>query len=127
MPREKVRVVWMEGPQGYGRTAADDAGCEAAYLAKEIGRPVRVQWMRNEETAWDTKAPAFTVKMRGGLDAAGNLVALDYNCQAADYNHVGYNEPDTVLIAQLMGIGAPRPPRAAPRRLPRCTRFLIAG
>ncbi len=38
---EQVRVVWMEGPQGYGRTAADDAGFEAAYLAKEIGRPVR--------------------------------------------------------------------------------------
>ena len=43
MPRDRVRVVWMEGPQGYGRTAADDAGFEAAYLAKEIGRPVRVQ------------------------------------------------------------------------------------
>ena len=109
MPREKVRVVWMEGPQGFGRTAADDAGCEAAYLAKEIGRPVRVQWMRNEETAWDTKAPAFAVKMRGGLDAAGNLVALDYNALAADYNHVGYNEPDTVLIAQLIGIRRARP------------------
>jgi CO/xanthine dehydrogenase Mo-binding subunit len=109
MPREKVRVVWMEGPQGFGRTAADDAGAEAAYLAKEIGRPVRVQWMRNEETAWDTKAPAFTVKVRGGLDAAGNLVAFDYNAQAADYNHVGYNEPDTVLIAQLMGIRRARP------------------
>ena len=104
IPPEKVRVVWMEGPQGFGRTAADDAGCEAAYLAKEIGRPVRVQWMRSEETAWDTKAPAFTVNIRGGLDAAGNLVALDYKCQAADYNHVGYNEADTVLIAQLMGI-----------------------
>jgi CO/xanthine dehydrogenase Mo-binding subunit len=109
MPRDRVRVVWMEGPQGYGRTAADDAGCEAAYLAKEIGRPVRVQWMRNEETAWDTKAPAFTVKMRGGLDTEGNLVALDYNAQAADYNHVGYNEPDTVLIAQLMGIRPAKP------------------
>jgi nicotinate dehydrogenase subunit B len=109
MPPEKVRVIWMEGPQGYGRTAADDAGCEAAYLAKEIGRPVRVQWMRSEETAWDTKAPAFTVNMRGGLDAAGNLIALDYNCQAADYNHVGYNEADTVLIAQLMGIRRPTP------------------
>ena len=109
MPREKVRVVWMEGPQGYGRTAADDAGCEAAYLAKEIGRPVRVQWMRNEETAWDTKAPAFAVKIKGGLDAAGNLVALDYNARAADYNHVGYNEHDTVLIAQLMGIRRAKP------------------
>ena len=103
IPRDRVRVLWMEGPQAYGRTAADDAGFEAAYLAKEIGRPVRVQWMRNEETAWDTKGPAFTVKMRGGLDAQGNLTALDYEARAADYNHLGYNEPDTVLIAQLMG------------------------
>ena len=103
MPRDQVRVVWMEGPQGYGRTAADDAGFEAAYLAREIGRPVRVQWMRHEETAWDTKGPAFTFKLRGGLDAQGRLVALDYNAQAADYCHVGYNEADTVLIAQLMG------------------------
>jgi nicotinate dehydrogenase subunit B len=109
MPHEKVRVVWMEGPQGFGRTAADDAGCEAAYLAKEIGRPVRIQWMRNEETAWDTKAPAFAVKVRGGLDVAGNLVAYDYHALAADYNHVGYNEPDTVLIAQLMGVKRARP------------------
>ncbi len=109
MPRENVRVVWMEGPQGFGRTAADDAGCEAAYLAKEIGRPVRVQWMRHEETAWDTKAPAFAVKLKGALDAAGNLIALDYDARAADYNHVGYNEPDTVLIAQLMGIRRTKP------------------
>jgi CO/xanthine dehydrogenase Mo-binding subunit len=111
MPREKVRVVWMEGPQGYGRTAADDAGFEAAYIAKEIGRPVRIQWMRNEETAWDTKGPAFTFKMRGALDASGNLAAFDYNAQSADYNHLGYNEPATVLIAQLMGA---RPARPAP-------------
>ena len=104
MPREKVRVVWMEGPQGFGRTAADDAGFEAAYLAKEIGRPVRVQWMRDEETAWDTKGPAFTFKMRGGLDAQGNLIAYDYDAQAVDYNHVGYNEAESVLIAQLMGV-----------------------
>jgi nicotinate dehydrogenase subunit B len=103
MPRDRVRVVWMEGPQGYGRTAADDAGFEAAFLAKEIGRPVRVQWMRHEETGWDTKGPAFTFTMRGGLDAQGNLVALDYDARSADYCHVGYNEADTVLIAQLMG------------------------
>ncbi|MBM3726601.1 MAG: xanthine dehydrogenase family protein molybdopterin-binding subunit [Acidobacteria bacterium] len=104
MPKEKVRVVWMEGPQGYGRTAADDAGFEAAFLAKEIGRPVRVQWMRDEEQAWDTKGPAFTCKFRGGLDARGQLVAYDYDSRCCNYAHVGYNEPDTVLIAQLMGI-----------------------
>jgi nicotinate dehydrogenase subunit B len=103
MPRDRVRVIWMEGPQAYGRTAADDAGFEAAYLAKEIGRPVRVQWSRQEESAWDTKGPAYAVKMRGGLDANGNVVALHYDACAADHNHLGYNEHDTVLISQLMG------------------------
>jgi nicotinate dehydrogenase subunit B len=109
MPRDRVRVIWMEGPQGYGRTAADDAGFEAAYLAREIGRPVRVQWMRHEETAWDTKAPAFACTLRGALDAQGNLVGYDYVARAADYNHLGYNEPDTVLIAQLTGSRRARP------------------
>jgi CO/xanthine dehydrogenase Mo-binding subunit len=103
MPRDRVRVVWMQGPQGFGRTAAEDAACEAAWIAREIGRPVRMQWMRDEETAWDTKSPAFLVKMRGALDAEGHLLACDYSARSCDFNHVGYNEPDTVLIAQLMG------------------------
>ena len=109
MPREKVRVVWMQGPQCFGRTAADDAGFEAAWIAREIGRPVRIQWMRHEETAWDTKGPAFLMKVRGGLDTAGHLVAYDYSARSCDYNHVGYNEHDTVLIAQLMGSRRAKP------------------
>ncbi len=113
MPRDRVRVVWMEGPQAYGRTAADDAGFEAAFLAKELGRPVRVQWMRNEETAWDTKGPAFAVRVRGGLDAQGNLVAFEYDARSADFNHLGYNEHDTVLISQLMGNRREMPARGS--------------
>ncbi len=111
MPRDRVRVVWMDGPQAYGRTAADDVGFEAAFLAKEIGRPVRVQWSRHEETAWDTKGPAYAVKMRGGLDADGNLVAWEYDARAADHNHLGYNEHDSVLIAQLTGRRKSEPAR----------------
>jgi len=111
LPRDRVRVVYMDGPQVYGRTAADDVGFEAAWLAHTLGRPVRVQWMRHEETAWDTKGPAYAFRMRGALDAAGRLTALDYEARALDYAHVGYNEPDTVLIAQLMGR---RPERTAP-------------
>jgi nicotinate dehydrogenase subunit B len=109
MPREKVRVIWMQGPQCFGRTAADDAGFEAAWIAREIGRPVRMQWMRHEETAWDTKGPAYLVKMRGALDATGRLVVYDYKARSCDHNHVGYNEPDTVLIAQLMGAHRAKP------------------
>ncbi len=105
MPREQVRVVWMEGPQGYGRTAADDAGFEAAFLAKELGRPVRVQWMRDEETTWDTKGPAYAMRLRGGLDAQGRLVALDvcvqYRC------NLEFGERDLRCKPVLNGIGLP--------------------
>jgi CO/xanthine dehydrogenase Mo-binding subunit len=103
MTNDRVRVVYMQGPQGFGRTAAEDAACEAAWIAKELGRPVRMQWMRDEETAWDTKSPAFLVKVRGAVDETGDLIAYDYRARSCDYNHIGYNEPDTVLIAQLMG------------------------
>jgi len=113
MPRDKVRVVYMDGPQVYGRTAADDAGFEAAYLAHELGRPVRVQWMRDEETAWDTKGPAFTFKLRGSLDADNTLNALEYEARCLDYNHLWYNDPETVLIAQLMGIRSDEPARGS--------------
>ncbi len=44
----------------------------------------------------------------------GTWWRYDYNARAADYNHVGYNEPDTVLIAQLMGV-APRQARRGQR------------
>ena len=110
LPRERVRVLYMDGPQVYGRTASDDVGFEAAFLANELGRPVRVQWMRSEETAWDTKGPAYACKLRGALDANGSLTALEYDGRSIDYAHLGYNEPDTVLIAQLMGR---RPERVA--------------
>src|SRR5690348_5057326 len=113
MPREKVRVIWMQGPQCFGRTAADDAGFEAAWIARELGRPVRIQWMRHEETAWDTKGPAFVVKMRGGLDDGGRLLAYEYTARSCDHNHVGYNEPDTVLIAQLMGSRRAKPSKGS--------------
>jgi nicotinate dehydrogenase subunit B len=109
MPQERVRVVYMQGSQGYGRTAAEDAASEAAWIAHELGRPVRMQWMRDEETGWDTKAPAFLVKMRGALDAQGHLAGYVYEARSCDYNHVGYNEPDTTLIAQLMGQRRARP------------------
>jgi nicotinate dehydrogenase subunit B len=111
MPRENVRVVYMDGPQVYGRTAADDAGFEAAFLAKEMGRPVRVQWMRDEETAWDTKGPPYAFRLRGALDPQGRLTALDYDACSIDHNHLGYNEPDTVLVAQLMGRRPTQPAR----------------
>jgi CO/xanthine dehydrogenase Mo-binding subunit len=58
MPKDRVRVIWYMGPGSYGRGDADDATLEAAWIARQLGGAVRLQWMRNEGIAWDPKGPA---------------------------------------------------------------------
>src|SRR5690349_17066918 len=57
---EKIHAVWITGPGSYGRSDADDAAMDAAVLSKAVGRPVRVQYMREQGTGWDPKGPAST-------------------------------------------------------------------
>ena len=77
MPVEAVRVLWLEGSGSYGRNCTDDATLEAALLTKEIGRPVRVQVMRDEEHAWEPKGAAHLIEIQGGIDAVGKIVSYD--------------------------------------------------
>jgi nicotinate dehydrogenase subunit B len=78
MPEEKVRVIWTTGPGSYGRNDADDCAADAAVLAKAAGRPVRLQYMRDQGTGWDPKAPASIHRARAALDGSGNVVAYDF-------------------------------------------------
>jgi CO/xanthine dehydrogenase Mo-binding subunit len=77
MPVEQVRCIYMEGAGCYGRNGHEDAAADAALLARAVGRPVRVQWMRADEHGWDPKGPPHLVELRGGLDAAGNVVGWE--------------------------------------------------
>ena len=77
-PKEQVRVIWLPGSGSYGMNDADDAAVDAVIVAREVGRPVRLQYSREEATAWDAKGPPGVFRMRGGLDAAGKVVAFDY-------------------------------------------------
>jgi CO/xanthine dehydrogenase Mo-binding subunit len=70
---EKIRCVYMEGAGCYGRNGHEDAAADAALLAKAVGRPVRVQWMRADEHGWDPKGPPHLVDLRAGLDARGSI------------------------------------------------------
>jgi nicotinate dehydrogenase subunit B len=106
MPVEKVRATWVHGPGSYGRNEAGDVGYEAALLASQVGRPVRLQWTRSDATAWDPKGPAGVFKMKAGLDAQGNLVALDYDSTWANANNwVASREtgPLETLVGQMTG------------------------
>ena len=70
---DKVHCIYVEGAGCYGRNGADDCSCEAAVIAMEIGRPVRLQWMREDEHGWDPKGPPALMDYRARVDEQGHI------------------------------------------------------
>jgi len=76
---EKVRVITPFVGGGFGGKSASEQAVEAARLAKISGKPVMVMWSREEEFFFDTFRPAAVVRIRSGLDDAGNIAFWDYH------------------------------------------------
>jgi nicotinate dehydrogenase subunit B len=78
MPEEQVRCIYLEGSGCYGRNGHEDAAGDAALLSRAVGgRPVRVQWMRQDEHGWDPKGPPTLIDLRAAVDGTGNVVAWE--------------------------------------------------
>jgi nicotinate dehydrogenase subunit B len=106
VPVDKVHVIFKAGPGSYGRNDADDCAMDAAVLAKAVGRPVRLQYMRDQGTGWDPKGPASTHKARAGLNAAGELIAYEFSSKAFSRVDVDTNggKPADTLAGQTQGV-----------------------
>ena len=72
-----IRIQYLDGAGCYGRNGHEDATADAALLSKLAGKPVRVQWSREDEHGWDPKGPPTLVEIRAGLDAQGNILGWD--------------------------------------------------
>jgi CO/xanthine dehydrogenase Mo-binding subunit len=77
IPQEKLRVIFLDGSGSYGSNGNDDAAADALLLSKAVGKPVRVQWMREDELAWDPKGPPQLLEIRGGLDSENRIGAWE--------------------------------------------------
>jgi len=93
---EDVRCVYLEGAGCYGRNGHEDAAADAALIAVETKKPVRVQWMRQDEHGWDPKGPPTLLDMQGSLDESGNIVTWDAVLFAP-------NKPKDVSVKLLTG------------------------
>jgi CO/xanthine dehydrogenase Mo-binding subunit len=83
---EDVTVVHRDGAGCYGHNGADDAALDAALLARACGRPVLLQWTREDELAWSPFGSAMVVKLAGGLDGAGTIV--EWKHELWSHSHV---------------------------------------
>jgi CO/xanthine dehydrogenase Mo-binding subunit len=105
MPRDKVRLVWVEGSGCYGHNGADDVTADAALMSQALGKPVRVQWMRHDEHGNEPKGAAMVMEVAGGLDAQGGIAAWDY--QVWSPGHAGRpaaNGPGNTLAGAQLGL-----------------------
>jgi len=75
LAEDNVRCLYVDGAGCYGRNGHEDAAGDAALIARTLGRPVRVQWMRADEHGWDPKGPPTLIELQGGLDERGNVIA----------------------------------------------------
>jgi len=79
LPEKKVRVLPQTTSGTYGRNSHADAAIEAAILSKGSGRPVLLQWTREEEFAWSPSRPEAVLEIAAGLDPEGRIVAWRYD------------------------------------------------
>jgi isoquinoline 1-oxidoreductase len=82
IPPAHVRVVVPDFGGGFGGKHTGEAAIEAARLAKETGKPVKVRWTRAEEFTWAYCRPAALIEVEAALDSSGRLTAWDF----ANYN-----------------------------------------
>ena len=95
-----VRVRYAEGSGCYGHNGADDAAAFAAVISQAVHAPVRVQYMRGDETAHDPKGPAMVHEYRGALAPDGSIAAWDAHVWTPTHS----GRPDGKAANTLPGI-----------------------
>ena len=72
---QRVVVIHVQGAGCYGHNGADDVALDAALLALQVpSRPVRVQWMRDDEFGWAPVGSPMAIHIKGAVNGAGEIV-----------------------------------------------------
>jgi nicotinate dehydrogenase subunit B len=95
----KLRLIYQDGSGSYGGNGNDDVAFEAALISRELAKPVRVQWMREDDLGWDPKGPPQLLDLRAALDAAGDVLAWETVAMVPQNNPAPTGTPLIAAVA----------------------------
>jgi isoquinoline 1-oxidoreductase beta subunit len=106
LPPEAVTIHSVRGGGGFGRRLSNEYVFEASRISQRIGKPVKLQWSREDDMAFDYFRSPLYLNMAGGVSQQGRLVAWKHHVisgsadgQSANYgaNYRGQNFPDDLV------------------------------
>ncbi|MBI3683446.1 MAG: xanthine dehydrogenase family protein molybdopterin-binding subunit [Acidobacteria bacterium] len=109
IPRENVRVIFVEGSGCYGINGADTVSYDAALLSQAVGKPVRVQFTRRDEmSGGENYGPAYVLDLRAGVDDKGQIIAWDYESWTLTKGgRPNATTPGNIITGALVGFPTP--------------------
>jgi nicotinate dehydrogenase subunit B len=117
LPIADIRCIHAEGSGCYGHNGADDVGLDVALLARAVApRPVRLQWMRDDEFGWEPYGPAMIMRAKAAL-ADGKIVEWNYEVWSNTHSTRPTEPGGNNLLASwyLAEAQNPAPPRMIPQ------------
>jgi CO/xanthine dehydrogenase Mo-binding subunit len=118
MPPDSVRVIFVRGSGCYGLNGSDAVSFDAAVLSQVVGRPVRLQYTRQDEMMWENFGNACVIEHRVGLGEDGSIIGWDReNWVANRGSRPGYDKPGNIISGMLLGY-EPAPVKPAPAKPP---------
>ena len=102
VPKESIKLKYVEASGCYGHNGADDAGTDAVLISQAIGKPVRVQWSRQDELGWEPKGPAMVMELQGAV-ANGKVTAWKMDTYTPTHSTRPTGLAGNLLAGQLTG------------------------
>jgi len=97
----KLRLIYQDGSGSYGGNGNDDVAFEAALISRELAKPARVQWMREDDLGWDPKGPPQLLDLRAALDTGGEVLAWETVAMVPQNNPAPTGTPLIAAVPQV--------------------------